>query len=541
MTSNSQTELVYNIPAELRAPTLWLQYYLKSDPKHPDKKPGKCPCVKYGTPEDRTANLRSLDHLMKRDKQAGFQRWVGKNEGFVFVDLDHVRNVDTGEVVPWAEQLIDQLDSYTEISASGTGFHIICKGTLPEDVEPRPDSKVEIYSGASRPNKLIAMTGDIIDVFHKTIEPRQEQLDQLFKSVKNKTEPTASPAEPLDWKSRFHTVDELKDGDIAWLIENILPEGVAFIGALSGAGKTWFCLSMARALTTGKKFLSNHSVTAPVDVLYLCPEMNEMTFKKRCRSFGISDRFRCQTISDGVPINLSDPYLIAAVGELKPVVFLDTAIRFGNTKDENSNADFSQGMAKAIFALMHMGARAVVCLHHRAKAGAEAEELTLENTLRGAGDIGAICDVVWGLQYEKGSSGQYAKESKKLVRLAVRCVKARDFSQPEDFRIQLSPFIENISDFGVLAGDAMSTELEGRKSAAEKLSDAIAANPKATFRELASTGIAISHIKKVAAESGWHQNNGEWKQSESVPVVCSVPPTPIGWDGGTEQDSTVPF
>jgi hypothetical protein len=167
--------------------------------------------------------------------------------------------------------------------------------------------------------------------------------------------------------------------------------------------------------------------------------------------------------------------------------------------------------------------------------------LTLENTLRGAGDIGAICDVVWGLQYEKGSSGQYAKESKKLVRLAVRCVKARDFSQPEDFRIQLSPFIENINDFGVLAGDAMSTELEGRKSAAEKLSDAIAANPKATFRELASTGIAISHIKKVAAESGWHQNNGEWKQSESVPVVCSVPPTPIGWDGGTEQDSTVPF
>jgi hypothetical protein len=370
MTSNSQTELVYNIPAELRAPTLWLQYYLKSDPKHPDKKPGKCPCVKYGTPEDRTANLRSLDHLMKRDKQAGFQRWVGKNEGFVFVDLDHVRNVDTGEVVPWAEQLIDQLDSYTEISASGTGFHIICKGTLPEDFHRDPNP-VEIYSG-NIPNKLIAMTGDVIDVFHKTIEHRQEQLEQLLKSVKVKSEPTAAPAEPLDWRKVYHTVDELPDGEISWLIEDILPEGVGFVGALSGAGKTWFCLSMARALTTGKKFVGNYTVPEPVNVIYICPEMGAKPFKKRCKMFGIGERFWCQTIADGVPQSLLDNVaLAAAVKELKPIIFLDTAIRFGKVDDENSSAECNRGLAKDAFGLIHLGARAVVCLHHRAKAGAD--------------------------------------------------------------------------------------------------------------------------------------------------------------------------
>jgi hypothetical protein len=511
MTTNS--ELLADIPPELREPARWLQYYLKTDPKHPEKKPSKCPTVKYGTPVDREANLRSLDKLLTRPKQAGFQRWVGKDEGLVFVDLDHVRKADTGAVEPWAEQLIEQLDSYTEVSASGTGFHIVCRGTLPEDfhVDPNP---VEIYSG-NIPNKLIAMTGDVIDVFHRTVENRQEQLEQLLKNVKAKSAPTAEPAAPLDWRSRFHTVSELADGDISWLIENALPEGVAFVGALSGAGKTWFCLSMARALTTGKKFLGNYSVTEPVNVLYLCPEMNEKTFKKRCRLFGIPDeRFRCQTISDGIPIDLSDPYLKAAVAELKPVVFLDTAIRFSNTSDENSAGEFSQGLAKAIFALMHMKAKAVVCLHHRAKAGVEAEELTLENTLRGSGDIGAICDVVWGLQYEKGNGGQYTKDSRKLVRLAVRCVKARDFPQPEDIRIQLSPFIENIGDFGVLAGDAMFTELEARKTDAQRLSDAIAANPKATLRELESTGINKSRIKKVASDAGWNQVDGTWKKTE---------------------------
>ena len=144
---------------------------------------------------------------------------------------------------------------------------------------------------------------------------------------------------------------------------------------------------MARALTTGKTFLGNHSVPEPLDVLYLCPEMNAKTFKKRCRLFGISERFRCMTISDGVPLDLDDETLAIAVGELKPVVFLDTAIRFSNIEDENSSSQNAQGLAKAVFRLLHIGAQAVVCLHHRPKAGAQ-EELTLENTLRGTGDLG---------------------------------------------------------------------------------------------------------------------------------------------------------
>src|ERR1700686_4262156 len=83
--TNTNTELLSNNPTELRTPPLWLQYFLKSDPKKPDKKPGKAPCVKYGTPDLRAANLKSLDHLLGRAPQAGFQRWVGKDEGFVFV------------------------------------------------------------------------------------------------------------------------------------------------------------------------------------------------------------------------------------------------------------------------------------------------------------------------------------------------------------------------------------------------------------------------------------------------------------------------
>jgi AAA domain len=505
--TKTNAEFLSNIPPELRTPALWLQYYEVRDPKKPDKKPGKHPCVKYATPEHRKANLRPLDELLKRPKQAGFQRYVDKAEGFVYVDLDKVRNVESGEVEPWASELIEEIDSYTEVSASGKGFHIVCRGKLDEDFHVDPN-QVEIYSG-NIPNKLMAMTGDVVDL-HLTIEDRQGKAEQLLRRMKG-TPITA----PLDWRKRFHTVDELPDGDIRFLIENVLPEGVAFIGALSGVGKTWFCLSMARALTTGKKFLGNWDVPEPVEVLYLCPEMNGKTFKKRCRLFGISERFHCMTISDGVPLNLKDSALVAAVDELKPVIFLDTAIRFMHIEDENSSSQFAQGLAEAVFALVHMGAQAVVCLHHRAKAGAEADELTLENTLRGSGDIGAICDVVWGLQYEKGSGGQYAKESRKLVRLQVSCVKARDFTSPEDLRIQLSPFIEQIGDFAVLDGDPETTANEGRKSETEKLNAAISAKPAASIRKLESTtGIGRNRIKKVAAEAGWQFSDNSWLRNE---------------------------
>ena len=60
--------------------------------------------------------------------------------GFVFtagdpligVDLDDCRDPETGKPTAWASQIISQLDSYTEVSPSGTGYHILVTGALPD-------------------------------------------------------------------------------------------------------------------------------------------------------------------------------------------------------------------------------------------------------------------------------------------------------------------------------------------------------------------------------------------------------------------------
>jgi len=447
----------------------------------------------------------------KRPKE-NIARLIEKSEGFVYVDLDKVRHAETGEVEPWAEKLISELATYTEISASGEGFHLVARGVLSEDYSVK-GVRVELKSG-NTPNRLFTLTGDIYNL--EGIEPRQAELDRLLRGCKvgHYKNPTA---ETINWRTQFHTVDELPDGDIRFLIDNVLPEGVSFIGALSGVGKTWFCLSMARALTTGKKFLGNYGVPEPVNVLYLCPEMNAKTFKKRCKLFGIIERFFCQTIADGGALNLYDPVFARAVAELKPVVFLDTAIRFAGADDENSSSQNNNGLAKAVFTLIHLGAQAVVCLHHRAKDTANKEELTLENTLRGTGDLGAICDCVWGLRYDKGPGDQYAKESKKLVRLEVTCVKARDFVLPEPFNIQLEGFIHKIGDFAVLE-KGQPTVNPFWEADVDKINDAITANPKIEKTKLEEdTGIGRNRQEALAAEKGWSfDKKTKWTRARTM-------------------------
>jgi putative DNA primase/helicase len=60
------------------------------------------------------------------------------------VDLDHVRDPETGEIEPWAQKIIGRFEgAYVEASPSGEGIHIICRGALEECMKAGP---IELYS-----------------------------------------------------------------------------------------------------------------------------------------------------------------------------------------------------------------------------------------------------------------------------------------------------------------------------------------------------------------------------------------------------------
>jgi hypothetical protein len=80
------------------------------------------------------------------------------------------------------------------------------------------------------------------------------------------------------------------------------------------------------------------------------------------------------------------------------VVILDTAIRYLEG-DENSSEDM-RVFAEQVFRLMRDGATAVLVLHHSAKGTKESNELTLENSMRGSGELGAFVSSCWATRLQ---------------------------------------------------------------------------------------------------------------------------------------------
>jgi putative DNA primase/helicase len=169
-----------NIPAEMRALKRWVCYRLVSDPEKPDKKPSKVPHQINGTlaKSNDPATWSTFEQAcaaVDAGKFPGFSYALAAEDGLVCVDLDNARNPENWQPLDWAAPIIHKLASYTEVSPSGTGYHIFVRGTIPK-ASHKQGSNVELYAGA----KIMATTGELGFDGYKTIESCPEELDVLF-------------------------------------------------------------------------------------------------------------------------------------------------------------------------------------------------------------------------------------------------------------------------------------------------------------------------------------------------------------------------
>jgi primase-polymerase (primpol)-like protein len=100
--------------------------------------------------------------------------------GFVFtaddpycgVDLDHVID-PPGTIQPWAQQLVQAFRTYTEVSPSGTGLHLLGRGTLGQGRKRGP---IEVYDRA----RFFTVTGQHVDGSPLMLKSIQTPLDWLL-------------------------------------------------------------------------------------------------------------------------------------------------------------------------------------------------------------------------------------------------------------------------------------------------------------------------------------------------------------------------
>ena len=173
------------IPSDLKAQRRWCV-------ARPEEVNGRLTKVPYRAMADQDVKASSTDPSTWSDfetahslVESGAFPWIGfmlQGSGLVGVDFDHC--VENGALAAWAEDLILALDTYSEISQSGSGVHVLAMGSLPPGARrtgkqgkhpPVPEgSEVEMYDSG----RYFVVTGNVWQ-FRSRIQDRQDQITEL--------------------------------------------------------------------------------------------------------------------------------------------------------------------------------------------------------------------------------------------------------------------------------------------------------------------------------------------------------------------------
>jgi primase-polymerase (primpol)-like protein len=113
-----------------------------------------------------------------------------EGDGITGVDLDQCRDPATGHIDPWAEEIIAPLDSYTAVTQSGKGVHILVDATKNTDLcrsQEYHDGHAEFYGDG----RFFALTGLHLPGTPLRVMPRQEALDRITADLDAAASPKA--------------------------------------------------------------------------------------------------------------------------------------------------------------------------------------------------------------------------------------------------------------------------------------------------------------------------------------------------------------
>jgi putative DNA primase/helicase len=167
----------HNIPDDLKMLNQWVVYKLVPNPD-PSKKDIKCPLsisTGYGASTSDPDTWSSYSDALTWysewgghphshiDARQGEMTGIVTGLGYVFspddpycgIDLDHCID-EQGKLKQWAQDIVDMLESYTEISVSGTGLHVIIAGQKPDNARCR-HGNIECYDQG----RYFCLTGNL--------------------------------------------------------------------------------------------------------------------------------------------------------------------------------------------------------------------------------------------------------------------------------------------------------------------------------------------------------------------------------------------
>ncbi len=181
-----------NIPESLKGLNQWVCFKLEHNEKKgkSDKIP-KDPKTGYNAKSNDPATWSDYQTAVSAVSRYGFDGiGIQFANGIFGVDLDNV--VKDGKLTAEAQDIIKTLDSYTEYSPSGTGIHILCKGTIPP--KDRRKGNVEMYSEG----RFFTVTGNTLVGTQEEVKERTAQAAAVHAKYLRREEAAPATSQPQE-------------------------------------------------------------------------------------------------------------------------------------------------------------------------------------------------------------------------------------------------------------------------------------------------------------------------------------------------------
>ena len=277
----------------LRERKIWLCYpMIWNEAKHNgvggyDKPPINAYTLKNGS-SDNPEHLATFDEAVAQIGKTAYihsKTYTGSTQvvgvgialsgtGVAGIDLDNVVDKDRRVMTREANEIMKLIDSYTEISPSGDGLHILFFGELPQNVKKIAKPKPDIFKTQKAEYQLfdsgyMTVSGDAIGEYQ--IADRTEQVAEAYEKYFAEVEPITKPSTEKPSTTRPSTSSSVVSSGYTferWLEEIRRLSEAEILERIFASGTTG---AKVKALYNGdmSDYHNDHSVADQALVTYL--------------------------------------------------------------------------------------------------------------------------------------------------------------------------------------------------------------------------------------------------------------------------------
>ena len=218
---------------ELRRRRQWVAWrYVERQGADGTKKPTKPPVnphTGFGASHSDPKTWGTYEQAMAcatHRRLAGVGIVLAPDDDYTGMDLDGCRDALTGEIQPWAQEIVALAETYSEVSPSGTGIRMMARGKVPK-AHISKAAQVEVY-GAQR---YLTITGNHVVGTPLDIRPAPETISMLIARVEQFAPPPApaltSQVRKIEWTREggdfFRRVNDRALGSLDSWVGSIFP------------------------------------------------------------------------------------------------------------------------------------------------------------------------------------------------------------------------------------------------------------------------------------------------------------------------------